>query len=125
MKRFTSAKQKIGERGEAMVCMHLEKQDYTIIERNFTRKCGEIDIIAGKNGITHFIEVKSVTRESQFGRPEDNMHSFKQRKFARTVRMYLAYRKVGQWQCDLACVLLNDKERKAEIRMILDIILEN
>ncbi|MGB2580146.1 MAG: YraN family protein, partial [Minisyncoccia bacterium] len=35
-----------------------------VICQNYRKKCGEIDIIAQKGKILHFIEVKSVTREN-------------------------------------------------------------
>ena len=49
-----------GNESEALATRYLEDAGYVIIERNFyARKLGEIDIIAQKNGILHFIEVKS------------------------------------------------------------------
>ncbi len=125
MKRFTSQSQKIGERGEEIACLFLKGRSYTILERNYTRKWGEIDIIARRDDVIHFMEVKSVSRESGVERPEENMHCFKQRKLARTIEVYLAYRNVSKWQCDLICVLLDDAQQKAQVRLIEDIILEN
>ena len=49
-----------GNESETLATRYLEDAGYVIIERNFyARKLGEIDIIAQKNGILHFIEVKS------------------------------------------------------------------
>ena len=48
VKRFTSKTQKIGEIGEKIAEMFLVKHGFTIIDRNFTHKLGEIDIIAQK-----------------------------------------------------------------------------
>jgi len=123
MKYFTSASQKRGQLAENLACMYLVRKGFRIIERNFTRKCGEIDIVAEKGGVIHFIEVKGVSRESLM-RPEDNMHSLKQRKMARTVAVYLMSRDVLEWRCDLVCVFLDDVSRKARIVCLWDIILE-
>lgn len=123
MKKFTSTNQRIGEKGEVIACMYMAKHGYSILERNHTRKWGEIDIIACKDGVIHFIEVKAVSRENGSIRPEENMHAFKQRKLARTIETYLAYRNIGKWQCDLICVLLDDESCKAEVSVIEDIIL--
>src|SRR3989344_2519447 len=57
-------KQKIGRLGEDIAVKYLENKGFLVIERNYLKKCGEIDVIAKKAGITHFIEVKSVTREN-------------------------------------------------------------
>lgn len=47
-----------GEHAEAMATIYLKKQGYRIIDRNWKTKWCEIDIIAQKKGVTHFVEVK-------------------------------------------------------------------
>jgi len=61
-KIFTSKTQKIGEIGENIAIKFLVKHGFSIKERNYTKKWGEIDIIAEKQGKLYFIEVKSVSR---------------------------------------------------------------
>ena len=63
-KVFTSETQKIGETGENIAVKFLMKHDFTILDRNYTKKWGEIDIIAEKQDKIYFIEVKSVSRET-------------------------------------------------------------
>lgn len=48
-----------GREAEDFACAFLEKNHYKILERNFNTRFGEIDIIAQKGGILHFVEVKS------------------------------------------------------------------
>jgi len=48
MKNFTSNSQRIGELGEGVACEFLVRHGYSILERNYTKKWGEIDIIAQK-----------------------------------------------------------------------------
>lgn len=48
-----------GNKAENKACEFLINKEYKIIERNFYFKGGEIDIIALKNNVIHFIEVKS------------------------------------------------------------------
>ncbi len=55
-------KQKIGKIGEDCACKYLENAGYKIIDRNYLKKWGEIDIVAKKGKKIHFIEVKSVSR---------------------------------------------------------------
>jgi putative endonuclease len=134
MKNFTSTAQIIGQRGEEIACSYLLRHGYRIVERNFTRKWGEIDIIARKNGVICFIEVKSVTCENQnhlanmatiddLHRPEDMVHPWKQRKLMRTIETYLAGHEVGEWRFDVACVYMNMKSRRARIKILEDVIL--
>ncbi|MDQ3076355.1 MAG: YraN family protein [bacterium] len=144
-KVFTSKTQRIGEVGENIATRFLVKHGYSIIERNYTKKWGEIDIIAQKSGKIHFIEVKSVSRltlpTSVAGetlknsvihetnddyRAEDNMHPWKLKRLSRTVQTYLVSNKVAEstdWQIDLLIVYLNIKDKKAHVKVISDIIL--
>lgn len=119
--------QKKGEMGESIACTYLERNGFDIIERNYTRKWGEIDIIAWKQRTMHFIEVKSVSRENFDGdltmRPEDQMHAWKQRKLAKTIELYVNERTIGEWQFDVACVYLNMTYRKARVKLLENIIL--
>jgi putative endonuclease len=132
MKRFTSETQKIGQIGEDIACKFLIKQGFVIIERNYTRKYGEIDIVAEKQGRVHFVEVKSVSRENldsvthetEGYRPEDNMHPWKLKRLSRVIQAYLLHKHIdGEWQLDLASVYINMKDRKARVNMFNDIVL--
>ena len=48
-----------GNEAESKAVSFLHENNYTVIERNFYSKFGEIDIIASKEGVYHFVEVKS------------------------------------------------------------------
>jgi putative endonuclease len=48
-----------GAFGEERACAFLEERGFQIVARNFHSRFGEIDIIAKKEGVLHFIEVKS------------------------------------------------------------------
>lgn len=50
-----------GNLAEEKACDYLSSLGFRIIERNFTLRGGEIDIIAMKDDVLHFIEVKSCT----------------------------------------------------------------
>lgn len=51
-------KRELGNSGENIVCAFLEQHGYVIRERNYTVRGGEIDIIAEKDDIIAFVEVK-------------------------------------------------------------------
>jgi putative endonuclease len=139
-KVFTSKSQKTGELGEDLAVKYLKNKGFTIIERNFTRKWGEIDIISRKKDIIHFVEVKSVSCET-FGklfsyggmRPEENMHPVKLKKFCRTVEGFLAFdasnyiadfgkNRELSWQLDLLCVYMDRENKKAKVKVIGNIV---
>lgn len=135
MKRFTSRSQKIGEIAEIIVNSYFKKKRYTIFERNYTKKYGEIDLIAAKKNILHFVEVKCVSceigslnviHETKTGiRPEDNMHPQKIRRLHNTLQAYLAENpRYGDmpFQLDLACVYIDENNKKVRISIIENII---
>lgn len=80
-----------GRCGEDFAASILEKQGYTIMERNFWTKDGEIDIIARHDGVLHFIEVKTRT-SSGFGHPEESVDAKKQMRLRRVGMNYLRQR---------------------------------
>lgn len=124
-KVFTSEPQKTGEIGENIAVRFLMKHNFSIVERNYTKKWGEIDIVAEKENKIYFIEVKSVSKITYSGRPEDNMHPWKLKRMARVIQTYLMSRKMSEreWQVDLLVVFLNLKDKTARIKVVEDIIL--
>ena len=135
-KNFTSKNQKIGEIGENIAVRFLMKHGFSILDRNYTKKWGEIDIVAEKGNKLYFIEVKSVSRDFDFDfvlretndayKPEDNMHPWKLKRLSRTIQTYLLAKKIPdekEWQFDLLVVYLDLNNKKAKIKVVNDIIL--
>ena len=88
----------LGNRGEKEAAAYLEKHGYTIRERNFRAKTGEIDIIAGKGNTIIFVEVK--TRASYaYGMPSEAVTAAKQRKIIRTAELYIQSRRLYGCLC--------------------------
>lgn len=52
-------RQELGRFGENAAAYYLEKKGYRIVRRNYRVKGGELDIIAEKDGIIAFVEVKT------------------------------------------------------------------
>ena len=137
MKTFTSSTQKIGLLGENVACKYLAKHGFTVIERNYTRKWGEIDIIAIKDEVLYFIEVKSRKVNKYFFeenykfftnqdiRPEENMHAWKMMRLRRVVETYLISQRIGNinWRFDLLLVYLDTESRRARVRVVENVIL--
>ncbi len=118
-------KQKIGQIGEGVACKFLVKQEYEILDRNYRKKWGEIDIVSKKAQKIHFIEVKAVSHETGY-LPEENVHSWKLKRLGRAIQTYLLENKVSdetEWQLDVMAVFLDFKTRKAKIRITENVIL--
>lgn len=81
-------KSELGKFGEDFACEYLRQQGYTIIHRNFRCRIGEIDIIAVKQEVLCFIEVK--TRSSiTYGTPAEAVNLSKQKKIYRCAELYM------------------------------------
>lgn len=80
----------LGKLGEKIAEKYLIKNKYTIIEKNFYSKQGEIDIIAEEKDTREivFIEVKTRTN-SKYGRPKDSVTINKRKHMYKTARYYL------------------------------------
>ncbi len=117
-------KRRVGDIGEEVACKYLEKKGYKIVERNYLKPWGEIDIVAEKSDFISFVEVKTVSHESF--RPEENMHPAKIKRLHRAVQTYLLDRKVlesREWRLDLVCVFLDFKTKRAKVEILENIIL--
>lgn len=142
MKKIETEKGKIGRIGEDTASKFLVKTGFSILERNYRKKWGEIDIVAQKADIIHFVEVKTVSRENlkEFSptslegaqekgdgyRPEDNVHPWKMKRLSRTIQSYLAERGVREekgWQFDVVTVYLDLVRKEAKVFILEDVIL--
>ena len=128
---FTSKSQKIGLIGEEVACKFLMKHGFEVIERNYTRKWGEIDIIAKKSNVLHLIEVKSVSCVTLNGvlqvnyDPVQNMHHKKLNRLARAVQTYLIEKnsKGYSWQFDYIGVFIDLAKRISKVQHLEDLII--
>src|SRR6185295_14954701 len=91
------SRKEVGTIGESVAAEFLRRKGFAILEKNYRKPWGEIDIVAEKGDIVRFVEVKSVTRESSTNvsresndhRPEELVHAHKLQKVARTAEMYM------------------------------------
>ena len=75
-----------GTLAETEATLFLEEKGYTIVERNFYSRFGEIDIIAQKEGVLHFVEVKSGV---DFEKAILNITPKKLSRIIRTAQVYM------------------------------------
>ncbi len=112
----------IGKYGEELAQNFLIKKGYKILETNFRySKMAEIDIIAEKNNIIHFIEVK--TRKSDFfGLPVEAINQKKLNSIFLCAKFYIQNSKKNckNFQIDGIGIILN-KENKPKINFIENI----
>ena len=85
----------VGDIGEQFATKMLALSGYNVIAKNYVVNGGEIDIIAIKNGVMHFIEVKTRTGD-EYGYPADSVTEIKQKRIRNAARQYLSSRR-GNW----------------------------
>ena len=78
-----------GVLGEELAEIMLLEKGYTILARNFRCRYGEIDIIAAKNGVLAFVEVKTRLFGS-CGRGSESVTAAKRQKIRRCALCYIS-----------------------------------
>ena len=102
---------KIGNIAEEKACEYLKTKGYKIIDRNFYTKFGEIDIIAYKDEVFHFIEVKS----GQSFEPIYNITPKKLQRIIKSVYVYLKTKSIDSPFCIDAIIVKRKIEHLVNI----------
>lgn len=116
-----------GKIGEDVAVKFLEKNNYKILERNYRKPWGEIDIIVSdiKNNELVFVEVKTQNKKFEW-RPEENVSFHKKRQLSRIVSTYLMANKIPEnqdWRVDVVAIKLNFETKNAQVEHIKNIML--
>ena len=126
-------RKRVGQTGEDIACEFLERKGFKVLERNYRKPWGEIDIIAEKGGVVRFVEVKAVSRESlpdisreMDYRPEEMVTENKLKKVARTAALYMENKKdKREYQIDVVGVIMDVATKKARCRLIEQALEDN
>ncbi len=140
---MTTKKQDTGKLGEDVAVKYLEKHGYEILERNYRKPWGEIDIVAsenvsvisGRNKLPQqlpkqlpqlvFIEVKAQNINFEW-RPEENITFHKKRQLSKIVTTYLKEHRVSEsqdWRIDVLALKLDFETKNAQVEHIKNIML--
>ena len=95
----------IGKRGEDLTRQWLLHNNFTIVERNWKTRWCEIDIIAEKQGIIYFVEVK-FRKNSSFGDGFDYITAKKQQQMQFAAEFWLKQHNYGG-ECQLAAASID------------------
>ncbi len=131
-------KNQVGALGEQITVNYLKKQGFLVLDTNYLKKWGEIDIVARETlenkQIIRFVEVKTVSYETKAAldyavthetwNPEDNVHYKKIQRMNRAIESWLSENNCDlDWQIDIAAVRIVTREKFATIKYIPNIIL--
>ena len=85
---MTHLRRQFGDRGEDLALSYFLRRGYTLVDRNWSCRLGEIDLILQKGETLHFVEVK--TRHTlTYGYPEESITGKKLCHLARAIELYL------------------------------------
>ena len=131
----THSNKVVGSWGEQIAANYLQNLGFLILNRNYLKKWGEIDLVTrGNDEKVHFVEVKTVSYETKLHleqavarrtwRPEENVHPYKLKKLNRAIESWLIeYDYTGDWQIDIAAVRIVSRDKYATIKYIPNVIL--
>lgn len=113
-----ATKSETGKLGEDLACRYLISKGYKIIDRNYRKLWGELDVVAkSPDGILVFVEVKTVVSHNvnnMLITPEDQLTSAKARKLRKIASWYAGDNQeiISQergWRIDLLALTISQK----------------
>lgn len=91
----TQTTRAVGKAYEDKACAYLKSKGYRILDRNFTKRGGELDIVAKKDDTLVFVEVR-YRADNRHGDPLETVTKAKQRRIIQTAQFYLLKKKLPQ-----------------------------
>lgn len=122
---MTTEKQNTGKLGEDIAVKYLENHGYSVLERNYRKPWGEIDIVAQQSQELVFFEVKTQNQKFEW-RPEENITRHKKHQLSRIVATYIKEHKISEnqdWRIDVLAITLDFQTKNAQIEHIQNIML--
>lgn len=95
-----------GNLAEERACQYLQERGFAIVEQNFYSRFGEIDIIALRESVLHFIEVKSALDY------ESAVQNITQKKISRIIKTAMVYLKKNNLEIEYVfdAIIITPKE---------------
>lgn len=99
-------RRELGQRGEALVAAWYEHAGYEILDRNWRRREGELDLVLRRGRSVVFCEVKTRT-SNRFGAPVEAITPTKQRRIRMLAGLWLGANGLGgDLRFDVASVMI-------------------
>ena len=113
-------RKRIGQIGEDIAAQYLIEKGFRIIERNYQKRIGEIDIVTMIKNVIVFFEVKTTSAAySSTFLPEQHVNAQKANKLRKICEYYLSEKRYGldwQWRIDVIGVTINTDKKRAYVR---------
>lgn len=101
-------KQRLGAWGEKIASQYYQKLGFEIIAKNFSKKCGELDLILKKDHKILIVEVKTRT-SSFFGFGEESISNKKLKNITNTYQIFATQNNlVADFQIEICVIEKNN-----------------
>ena len=102
----------LGNQGEIKAIKFLREKGYRVLDKNYRKRTGEIDIIAFDPNFNEYVFIEAKTRRSlKFGYPEESVDENKIRKLIETAENWLLENKKFdvEWRIDIISIEWENK----------------
>lgn len=112
-------KQRIGKLGEDIACKYLKNNNYKIIDKNFTCRQGEIDIIAKDKARKEMVFIEVKTRSNfKYGQPCEAINKEKRKHICQASKYYICKNKISNVAIRLDVIEVVIKDGKYNVNHI-------
>lgn len=130
--KYSHNTRKTGDIGEKIAQKYLKERGYTIIETNYLKNWGELDIVAKLGVVIHVIEVKTHkfdskealnrSRTGDSWQPEEQVHGRKLHQIKKALESWIFENDwTGEYQIDVIAVKMVPNEKYATIKHIQNV----
>lgn len=111
----------IGKIGEDFAADYLIRQNYQVLDRNFSVRYGEIDLVALDGDSLVFVEVKTRTSD-RFGLPEDSITAEKLARMQNAALLWLeAHPEIpDDYRMDVIAILLDRHNNMLDLQHFIN-----
>ncbi len=124
-----SLKRKFGDLGEKIAEHYLIGKGYGVIEKNYQKPWGEIDLVCRKQNRIVFVEVKTREKKNvEHFLAESAVNKGKIRKLQKICETYLSEKKYAysqEWQIDVLAIYIEKENKKARVNHIENAIFDS
>lgn len=118
---------KLGIFAEGIARRYLLEKGYEILAANYKLNFGELDVVAKKNGVVSFVEVKANRKYYEGFEPEMRVDPRKRNKLVKLATAYMMNKKLmdSPWQIDIISIIFDFENKKAGIKHFKNAINDN
>lgn len=110
-------RQSLGKRGEDLACDELRRLGYTILDRRFRTRGGELDVVARDGDVVVFVEVKARS-DRRFGSPFEAITWRKRQRLSAMATSYLCLKRLVGVACRFDVVSVIERRSGPAIEVV-------